>query len=1082
MITKIAFRWICVALIFSAFHSATFAQATAPRLYAVEVSAAIQTSPARITLNWPADPNASSYTVSRLSSSGSWSPLATLPGTATQFIDNSVSVGAQFEYRIVKSTSRGYSGSGYILAGINAPAVEHRGKIILLVDSTWAAPIATELRRLEQDLVGDGWTVLRQDIPRTASVPQVKAVIKSLYDADPAQVRALFLFGHIPVPYSGDFTADSHANHRGAWPADVFYGDMDGIWTDSTVTSVTAEKSWNHNVPGDGKFDQSELPSDVELEIGRVDLFNMTCYANKAWSRNEEFLLRQYLNKDHRFRHGQLPLPRRGLIIDNFGADKEALASTAWRAFAPMFGSQNITEIPWGTFFSTLNNQGYLWSYGNGGGSYYTCAGIGGSDDFALNDVKTVFTFFFGSYFGDWDNESNFLRAPLGSTTYTLTSTYGSRPHWFVHPMALGETIGYTAKLTQNNDGYYEPLNFGTRQVHTALHGDPTLRMHPVIPPANLSVTLTDGATLTWDPSSDTSLVGYHVYRGTSDSGPYTRITTAPVTSTSFTDPSGDISSAYMVRALKLETSASGTYYNLSQGIFARVANVPAAPSNLAGFAQANGVALTWSDNSSDEQGFRIYRRPSTGTYTLVGTTAANVQSFLDTTAPTSSANSYAVAGFNAAGESTWSSPITVVPASSASATFVRADTTTRGNWKGAYGTQGYHVLQNAQNYPAFVNVAAAGHSSWIWNSSTTDPAALLRAADNTRLAACWYSATQFEIQLSFTDNLPHRVALYFLDWDKAGRRQILDIFHSDTGALLATRTIENFQNGIYTVFDLQGRVTLRLRPQTVNAVISGIFFDPAVETASTPTFNPSGGTFTNAVSVSISTATSGATIRYSTNGTDPTASSPIYTGPIEIESTTTLKARAFKSGIADSSVVSATYTINIPPPPGSSNVTFDGINTTRGGTWKGSVGAQGHLVVADSQALPSNVSVTASGKSDWTWQYSTADTRALQRNSLQSRLAACWYSGTSFEVLVNFTGTQQHRVSFYCLDWDRANREQRIEVVNPNTGQILHTYDLANFSNGVYLNYTMSGSAIFRFSKVASFNAVVSGIFFDVP
>ena len=78
--------------------------------------------------------------------------------------------------------------------------------------------------------------------------------------------------------------------------------------------------------------------------------------------------------------------------------------------------------------------------------------------------------------------ECNFLRAPLGSTTYTLTSSYGSRPHFFVHHMALGETIGFTTRLTQNNAGGYEPVGIGSRLVHTALHGDPTLRMHPVIP------------------------------------------------------------------------------------------------------------------------------------------------------------------------------------------------------------------------------------------------------------------------------------------------------------------------------------------------------------------------------------------------------------------------------------------------------------------------------------------------------------------------------------------------------------------------------------------------------------------------
>jgi hypothetical protein len=60
--------------------------------------------------------------------------------------------------------------------------------------------------------------------------------------------------------------------------------------------------------------------------------------------------------------------------------------------------------------------------------------------------------------------------------------------------------------------------------------------------------------------------------------GPFTRLTAGPVTSTSFTDPNPLLSSTYMVRGLKLETSGSGTYYNLSQGSFVTPAQSDPAP------------------------------------------------------------------------------------------------------------------------------------------------------------------------------------------------------------------------------------------------------------------------------------------------------------------------------------------------------------------------------------------------------------------------------------------------------------------------------------------------------------------------
>ncbi|HEX7302279.1 chitobiase/beta-hexosaminidase C-terminal domain-containing protein [Lentzea sp.] len=77
-----------------------------------------------------------------------------------------------------------------------------------------------------------------------------------------------------------------------------------------------------------------------------------------------------------------------------------------------------------------------------------------------------------------------------------------------------------------------------------------------------------------------------------------------------------------------------------------------------------------------------------------------------------------------------------------------------------------------------------------------------------------------------------------------------------------------------------------------------------------TPTFNPPGGAYSSGQTVTISTSTSGATIRYTVDGSTPTTSSPVYSGPISVPSSRTVNAIATKSGLANSSVGSATYTI----------------------------------------------------------------------------------------------------------------------------------------------------------------------------
>jgi F5/8 type C domain/Bacterial Ig-like domain len=521
----------------------------------VKLTAAPQSSPNRITLSWAAN-SSGTYTIYRKDVGAStWgSTLATTSATATAYDDSSVSVGVAYEYKVTRGAT-----SSYVCSGIDIPLVENRGKIILLVDSTIAPYLYTKLLRMQDDLVGDGWTVIRRDVIRTASVASVKSIILGEYTADSANVKALYLFGHIPVPYSGDLNPDGHPDHKGAWPSDAFYGDMDGTWTDTSVNNG------GNNRPGDGKYDQSVIPSDIELQIGRVDLTNMDSF--HEYTGNEMLLYEQYLDKSYNFKHAGFRLTNRGIIDDNFGGTNTAYSASGWRNFSALSGSQNVIASDYRT---TLKSNDYLWSYGCGGGSFTSSQGVGNSLEFAKNDFKTVFTMLFGSYFGDWDNRDSFLRAPLCSKTYTLTSCWAGMPQWFLHHMGIGHPIGYGTRLSQNNNTsapYTPEQNSGVRGVHIALMGDPTLRMTYVKAPKNLNVTKTSGnAVLNWTASAD-AVLGYHVYRADAPGGPFSRRNAGVITSTSYTDTgAASANYSYMVKAIKLE-QGTGTYFNASIGV-----------------------------------------------------------------------------------------------------------------------------------------------------------------------------------------------------------------------------------------------------------------------------------------------------------------------------------------------------------------------------------------------------------------------------------------------------------------------------------------------------------------------------------
>ncbi|MDX1951522.1 MAG: C25 family cysteine peptidase, partial [Verrucomicrobiota bacterium] len=231
-----------------------------PRRHAVELSVTTQESPPQIRLHWFNDGEGTSYRIIRRRfGDSSWSERATLGGNSNSWTDQGVETGVRYEYHIQKQTSLNYTAHGYVLAGINAPVLENFNKIILVVENSIAAAAGNEISRLERDLSLEGWTVIKKQFSASDSPVSIRNAIRAEYQNDPTRVRALFLLGHIPVPYSGDIMPDGHENHRGAWPADLYYGEMDGNWTDRTVNTTSAERQINWNVPGDGKFDQSVI-------------------------------------------------------------------------------------------------------------------------------------------------------------------------------------------------------------------------------------------------------------------------------------------------------------------------------------------------------------------------------------------------------------------------------------------------------------------------------------------------------------------------------------------------------------------------------------------------------------------------------------------------------------------------------------------------------------------------------------------------------------------------------------------------------------------------------------------------------
>lgn len=166
---------------------------------------------------------------------------------------------------------------------------------------------------------------------------------------------------------------------------------------------------------------------------------------------------------------------------------------------------------------------------------------------------------------------------------------------------------------------------------------------------------------------------------------------------------------------------------------------------------------------------------------------------------------------------------------------------------------------------------------------------------------------------------------------------------------------------------------------------------------------------------------------------------------------------------------------------PGNS-ASFYAMDTTTQGNWNTAYGKDGYSIATNVTALPSWGGMTLSSALSYQWVYTTSDPRALSRgNNVLDRVAGTLYNTSSFTISVTPADTRQHKVSVYCLDWDRIGRKQKIEVLD-NGNNVLDTQTVSSFGNGVYLSWNITGAVKLRFSPVSGVNAVVSGIFFDSP
>lgn len=148
----------------------------------------------------------------------------------------------------------------------------------------------------------------------------------------------------------------------------------------------------------------------------------------------------------------------------------------------------------------------------------------------------------------------------------------------------------------------------------------------------------------------------------------------------------------------------------------------------------------------------------------------------------------------------------------------------------------------------------------------------------------------------------------------------------------------------------LRQKVPVRVGGLPITLMVFIFAFRCLPERVARPTFHPDGGNFPDSIDVIIYCGPEGATIRCTTDGSDPDGTSTEYTGPINVTSTATMKARGFKGGMSSSTVASATFTIFPPRTIRRVSISSSG-EEGNGKNWLPSIAADGRYVAFSSEA-----------------------------------------------------------------------------------------------------------------------------------
>ena len=310
-------------------------------------------------------------------------------------------------------------------------------------------------------------------------------------------------------------------------------------------------------------------------------------------------------------------------------------------------------------------------------------------------------------------NESGFkIERSTDGSTFTPLATTGAG------------TTGYSdTGLSASTTRYYRvyAYNTGGNSAASNTASATTLALIPAAPTGLQATAGNAQVTLSW--SAVIGAADYNVKRAAISGGPYTAIASV-VTTTGYTDTSvtNGISYFYVVTAVNV----SGESADSSQAV-ATPQLPPAAPTNLTATATSTSqINLTWTDNSTNESGFKIERSSDSTTFSQIATPEAGTISYNDTSVAASTTRYYRIYAYNVGGNSTASNTanattLTPPPAAPAGLQAIAGNAQVTLSWSAVPGAASYNVKRATVSAGPYTTIAGSVTTTGYTDAGVTN-------------------------------------------------------------------------------------------------------------------------------------------------------------------------------------------------------------------------------------------------------------------------------------------------------------------------------------------------------------------------